>query len=370
MVKVCMPTFASFANQAFRTGMLEAQDVLASTTGAHLVPLAARSTLRQREDILGRLIHHDFTKRLAFVNPGIEPIRLDREYDLFVLACPWWRDVLYCNAIENWVDCAKVKVCWIDELWISEIDQLGPWLPLLNRFDYIFIGIDGSGEYLNQRINSRAFDLAGGVDALRFSPVAEQQPRPIDVLSIGRRAPTIHRAIRELTASQNLFYMFDTLQSGNSHALDHAEHRIMYAETLKRSKLFMVSEGKWDVQAQAAGQGATGYRYFEGAAAGAALLGNATKTESFRANFGWEDDVIALRADGSDAAQVMTSLLGDTSRLEMISRRNTCHALRRHDWIYRWIRIFEVCGLEPTPGMLGRVAALERAARRRGSPQC
>lgn len=357
-LSICMPDFSGFANQAYRTGMLEAQDILCEVANVDRVVLRARPELRSREGWLGRMAYHDFTRRLALVNPGLERVRLDRQYDVFLVVCPWWRDLWYCNAIENWQECAKLRICWIDELWLSDIDQLRRWLPSLRRFDYVFVSIDGSGPVLADRIERPCFDLPGGCDTLRFSPVSRPVDRSIDIFSIGRRSPDIHRELATLADRQNLFYLFDTLQSGDSRAADHAEHRTMYANTAKRSRIFMVAPGKWDTEAQAAGQAATGFRYFEGAAAGAALLGQVPHSQSFRDGFDWTDSVVALKPDGSDAARVAAELLADRDRLERIHRRNAAQSLLRHDWIYRWRLLFERCGLEPTPGMLERIATL------------
>ena len=34
----------------------------------------------------------------------------------------------------------------------------------------------------------------------------------------------------------------------------------------------------------------------------------------------------------------------------------------RHDWIYRWLDIFKIAGVEPSPGMTARVARLRELA--------
>jgi hypothetical protein len=351
-----MPTFANFATEAFRSGMREAQDVLAAHADVDVVPLRARGAVAASLDRLAVLAHHDFTGRIARMNPGIEPVRLDRRYDLFVLVCPWWRDVWYVNAIENWQDSAAVKVCWIDELWVSELDGLRRWLPVLRDFDYVFVGIDGTGPPLADRLARPCFDLAGAVDVVRFAP---GPARVIDVLSVGRRPPPAHEALVRLAAERQLYYVYDTLQSGDSLAPDHVAHRTMYANNVKRSRTFMVAPGKWDVAQQSGGQSTIGYRYFEGAAAGAVLVGRPAMADAFTRLFDWKDAVVPWQVDGSDAARVVGDLLSDEARLVEIGRRNAREARARHDWSQRWQTVFETCGL-PTPTRLqARLDALQ-----------
>jgi hypothetical protein len=45
-----------------------------------------------------------------------------------------------------------------------------------------------------------------------------------------------------------------------------------------------------------------------------------------------------------------------------ISQRNAAEALLRHDWGYRWKRIFQVAGLEPLPAMDAREQRLKQLA--------
>jgi hypothetical protein len=36
--------------------------------------------------------------------------------------------------------------------------------------------------------------------------------------------------------------------------------------------------------------------------------------------------------------------------------------LRRHDWVHRWLEVFRIAGLAPTPGMNARVQRLNGLA--------
>lgn len=105
-------------------------------------------------------------------------------------------------------------------------------------------------------------------------------------------------------------------------------------------------------------------RFFEGAAAGAVLVGQRPRCPSFERLFDWPDAVVEVQADGSDCDQVLWDLLNDVQRCEQIGERNATQALLKHDWVYRWKDIFYLLGLPPTAAMLARERTLQALARR------
>jgi hypothetical protein len=82
----------------------------------------------------------------------------------------------------------------------------------------------------------------------------------------------------------------------------------------------------------------------------------------FRELFPWPDAVIDIRPDGSDVLEIMSELQAEPERRSEINRRNASEALLRHDWIHRWLAIFEIAGIEPSEGMKARVAHLKERA--------
>jgi len=361
-LRVCIPTFSSFAREVYRAGLMEAQDVLADCADVDMINLHPRRSFSWREPLVARLAYHDPFRWVRTANPGLFPVRLEKEYDVFMAVCPCWRDLFYINAVKGWRDNCKTSICWIDELWICEISKLTHWLPLLDGFDYIFVGIHGTGRALSTAIGRYCHELAGGVDTLRFSPISRQPKRVIDVYGIGRRIDEVHRALLQLSAEEGVFYIYDTLQTGDSAVADHRAHRTMYADIAKRSRLFVVAPGKVDRPEQTGGQVDIGYRYFEGSAAGAVLFGGPPDSELFRALFKWPDDVVKVRPDGMDTRIVARGLLSDPKRLAEISARNVEEALRRHDWVHRWLQMFSIAKLEPTREMCERVSRLNTIA--------
>jgi len=336
--------------------------VLDEVDAVDLICLEAEPGFQRRLHWLRRLMYHDVSRRLAFMNPGLKPVRLSKEYDLLVMMCQTYWDFLYVNAIENWKDHVKTSVCWIDELWAANLPRYKYWLPSLRRFDHVVVGMHGTAAPLSEAIGKRCHYVPGGVDAIRFSPYPEAPDRVIDVYSVGRKRNGIHQALLTETEQHQIFYVYDTLQTGESQATNHGQHRDLYANVAKRSRFFTVAPGKMDQLAETQGQIEVGFRYYEGAAAGTVMIGEAPDCQPFREMFDWPDAVIPVEPDGSDVADVLASLQDQPDRVEQISRRNAQGALRRHDWVYRWARILDIAGLQPAPGMAERQNRLEALA--------
>jgi hypothetical protein len=360
--RICIPTARNFTKRFFQCGFYEAQDVLRDIDDVDLVALEPGPGFRFKENWQRRLLFRDISKKLIFANPGLRRAQLTGEYDLFVAHCQTWWDFLYVNAIDGWKDHCKTTVCWIDELWASAIPRYKYWLHALSRFDHVFVGYSGTVAPLSKALNRSCHWLPGGVDALRFSPYPSPPARVVDVYSVGRRSEGIHRALLAAAARREMFYVYDTFPTIFTEVHDHQQHRDFYANVAKRSRCFMVAPGKMDLPEETRGQVAIGYRYYEGAAAGAVMIGQPPNCEEFRDMFGWPDDVIQVQPDGSDVLDVLASLSSEPERVSRISRRNAAEALLRHDWVYRWKKIFQKAGLEPSPGMMEREGRLKELA--------
>ena len=160
-----------------------------------------------------------------------------------------------------------------------------------------------------------------------------------------------------------LFYVYDSYKAmAKMEPIDYKQHRDLFANMAKRSKYFLVSPGKMDRPEETRGQVEIGFRYFEGAAAGAVMIGQAADCEAFRELFPWPDAVVEIQPDGSDALDVLADLDSNPARVSAISRRNAAESLLRHDWIHRWKKIFQLSGIEPSQGMTAREEHLKGMA--------
>jgi hypothetical protein len=143
---------------------------------------------------------------------------------------------------------------------------------------------------------------------------------------------------------------------------NHREHRELYASVAKRSKFFLVAPGKMDLRQETGGQVEIPFRYYEGAAAGCVMIGQALDCEPFPQMFGWPNAVINVLPDGSDVTQIVSRLLAEPDLIAQISRTNAVEALLRHDWVYRWKQILSIAGLGCTQAMADREKRLQRLA--------
>lgn len=368
--RICMPSGRGFRRKAWLCGHYEAQDVLTEVDDVDLVCVEPGRGYERREFWQRRLMYRDITRRVVYANPGLRPVRLTHDYELFIARCQTYKDLLDVNAIRGWKDRCKVSVCWIDEMWAALLPEQKYWLQALNQFDHVFLGFSGTVGPLSEILGRPCHYLPGAVDALRFTPGPDPPQRVIDVLSIGRKLEGIHRELLAIARRTGSFYLYDTFSGSQVEPYDHRQHRDQFANTIRRSRFFVVAPGKIDSPGETQGQAEIGHRYFEGAAAGAVMIGQAAVCQRYPDLFPWQDAVIELQPDGSDAARILDRLGSDPDRLLAVSRRNAEQALLRHDWVYRWKEIFGVAGIAPLPGMIAREEQLRKTARQIAAVPC
>ena len=360
--RICMPSGRNFSKETFHCGHYEAQDVLVDIDDVDLICLEPGRGYEFKELWQRRLMFRDVSRQVIFANPGLNSVRLTQEYDLFVARCQIEKDLPHVNALEGWKDRCKISVCWIEEMWASAIPTAKYWLHALNQFDHVFTSCLGTVEQLSKALGRPIHWLPAAVDMLRFTPYPDPPDRVIDVYSIGRRLEENHEQLLQEADRRKLFYIYDTFQASLSKVYGHRQHRDHFANVLKRSRYFMVAPGKVDATTETEGQSELGHRYYEGAAAGAVLIGQAPDSESFERMFPWPDAVISVQPDGSDVMDVLAELDSDPQRVSAASRRNAAGSLLHHDWVYRWKEVLKVAGLQPSPGMLARERRLKELA--------
>lgn len=365
--RVLMPTWRRFSAPAFRGGLFEAQDVFAEIDDVDLLCLEAGTAWPGREKWLRQFLWRDVSRQLIYVNPGLQPVTLRQDYDLLVVLCQQWYELLYLNAVQGWRDRCRTAVCWLDEVYTADLPASRYWLNALNQFDHILVPYKSTADALTRILDRPCHCVPRAVDTLRFSPFPD---RVIDVLSVGKRLPEIHAALLNLAKEDELFYLHDTFtEGGNLLMQDVAQHRTMFANMVKRSKFFMVAPGKILDVHETKGQMEVGMRYYEGAAAGAVLVGQAPEGDTFHDLFDWPQAVISVRTDGSDIAETIRGLLAEPSLLQEISARNVFHTTGRHDWLYRWQAILKLAGLAESTRLSMRQARLQSMRNRYGPMQ-
>jgi hypothetical protein len=338
----------NISREVFQAGFYEAQDVLAETDRVNLIDLQAGRAFRFWDRWQRRLLFRHASQSLAYVNPGLRRV---------IATCNNARDLMYVNAIDGWQERCKTSVCWLDEIWTADIPVCRELLRALRRFDHVFLNTLGTVGPLSDFLGHQCHPLPAATDTIRFSPL----PNAVDVnRAVGWVG--VHKALRA-ASEDGLFYVYDSYQAmAKMEPIDFKEHRDLYANMAKRSRYFMVSPAKMNPPEETRGQVEIGFRYFEGAAAGAVLIGQVPDCEPFRELFPWPDSVIQMRPDGSDTLDVLADLNSNPGRVRAISRRNAAESLLRHDWIHRWKTVFRHAGVEPRQGMTAREEHLKGLA--------
>lgn len=289
---------------------------------------------------------------------------LEHDYDLFFMILDNPSKFIALDSIKNWRKKCKKAVCYIIEIWESQLPQWKPILELFKDFDHIYLGHTNSTKAVSEITGVPCTYLPFGTDAIKFSPNSINSPRGIDVTNIGRRSVITHQALLNRMEQGDFLYYYDTPR--DFYVQNPQEHRNLLANLAKNSRYWIANNPNFndDPRSKKGIQKELGYRIFEGAAAGAIAIGNQTATEEFNKHFDWEDALISIPADAANIADIIVALDAQPERLEKIRRHNISNSLLRHDWVYRWRHILETIGLEVTPEILYREAQLKHRAER------
>lgn len=293
---------------------------------------------------------------IAF-NPGIPKQKVAKDYDLFFAFCLWPRDLLHIESIVDWENCSKFSVCWLTEVWLSDIHASRYYLDILSKFDLVVMNLSSSVKAVNEVIGDKAFFMPLGIDCVLFCPYPNPPQRLIDMYSIGRRSEITHNKLLKMSEKNNIFYVYDSIASHL--IIDSTQHRQLFANMAKRSKYFMVNPGKVDSPDEVTVQSEIGNRFFEGIAAGTIMVGEHPQTEVFKDIFYWPDAVVNLPFDSEDIDLIFSEFGKDPERQEEVRRKNIIESLQKHDWLYRWEVILQRAGLKPMPGFFERKDVLD-----------
>ena len=297
--------------------------------------------------------------------PTIKPVSLDQDYDLFFFVAWSPQSLVELSRIQNWRGRCKIAVAYLFELWSSTLEQDRPYLKLLDQFDHVFLLHSACIPHLPAYTRAPCSPMPTGIDCLIATPYPSPPKRVIDVYSYGNRAAQLHRQLIKLSKCSDFFYIYDSLASTDSRVKDWGEHRLLLANTIKRTRYFMAFNPSSLANAKAdkvAGEQVLPARLFEGAAGGAIILGSAPKCPEFHEYFDWPDAVIEISPESGDIAAVIDELDAQPQRAELIRRTNAIRCLQRHDWVYRWEHILSTIGMEPLAQLRHRKSRLNDIA--------
>lgn len=293
----------------------------------------------------------------------LSPARLPshQTYDLFFASVHAAADLCRMQPLGSFLASARTTACNVDEIWAHDIGRRTAELAQLRRFDILFTACLGGVEALQRATGRPCYYLPPSVDTLRFCPFPADHARVVDVYLMGRHRRELHQALRQATAATGRIYLFDTALWTTVY--DEVEHRLQLAAIAKRTKYFVVDIAKADLPGDTGPQQEIGIRYFEGAAAGAVLIGVVPRSVAFGKLFGWPDSVVPMEASPEGVAAVLAELDADPTRVARIGRENALQSLRLHDGAYRWEQVLRAAGLEPLQALEARKQRLEERAK-------
>lgn len=258
------------------------------------------------------------------------------------------------------VDRAAVAVARIEELYPGDLPLRADVRAYLRRFDHVFLGAEQACAPLEAELGVPVTHLPPAVDAVAFGRGALASPRPIDVYAMGRRHAPYHDAMLARAERSGELYLYDTF-TGNPLIKDHRAHRANLRGLVRRTHAFVVNLARMDEPGRTGGE-EVGFRYFEGAAGGAVLVGSRPAGPSFERLFPWDDAVVELVRDGSDVDEVLDGLAADPARVARIRRDNVHGVLDAHDIAHRVAQVLETVELPHTPPLEERMQRLRHLA--------
>ena len=361
--RVCIVSLRGINKHAAWCSNYEFEDVATDVDDVDVYTLEPGRAFTTRHWLARRMVWKPGLRRLSrHLNPGLQKVVIDRDYDLFVFVCMNPSDLIYLSAIEGWKERCRKRVCYMVEFYSGWTREYAYHLSLLGDFDVVAQGFSSCIDVVAKASGRPCHAVPLGVDTLRYTPVPDPLPRTIDVYSMGRRVESAHEALLAHARHRRLFYIYDTIPGLNITPRDYVQHRELIANFGKRARFFIAYPAKVDTAEETRGASEVGARFFEGAATGAVLLGQAPNTPAFARDFHWQDAVVDLGSTAESVNAFLATLARDGERYAAAGRRNAAEALRRFDWAYRWKELLRIAGVAPHPKLAAREHRLNELA--------
>lgn len=316
--------------------------------------------------------------RMASGSPGLvrrlapyprSKVVLQSDFDLFFPVFSHAFQLYSLATIPNWRQHCRKAACYITEVCSEFLPEY--LFELLSDFDHIFLGSRHCVQDVARVTGRPCTYLPLAVDVPRFSPALLDRPRPIDVCNIGRRSPVTHQALLEMAERQQIFYYYDTVAASGDDLRNRTfrvdsphEHRRMLATILKHSGYYFANRSYINRPNMTAGHEEISSRFYEGAAAGTVMIGEAPRAQEFERQFDWPDAVIHVPFDSPDIGRILADLNADPERLRAVRCNGVREAALRHDWLRRIQVVFDLLDLTHTEGMRARAQLLSEIASR------
>jgi len=349
-------------NFVYNSCLYEFEDIIHDVDEADVLsPVEYSPTGTFLKRVVENTTRYTKVSALANVNPYGSGIDLAYDYEIYfvTLDFPW--SIASINLLKNWRKRCRIAVCYIVEIWNSDLEQLAHFKKFFSKFDLVCVGTYHVLEDVEKIMDAPCMFVLPGIDTLKFCPDFDKD-RSLDIVSIGRRSPVTHKALVERSENESFFY-YHELTNGSVLRIDnHQQHRTLTSNVLKSSRYFLTNYAKADLPDQILGEYEIGYRFFEGAAAGNVLIGAQPHGHLYERFFDWDDSIIPVNFDEPNINAIIDELDAQPERIERIGRNNVANSLLKHDWVYRWEQILNKLGVAATPALQARKSHLKQLA--------
>ena len=355
-----------FGRQPGYVAFIEAEDVLAACADADLILLkeslgqvgvrARRAVGRGARRALRTDRSVPTSPMRTWTSAALRPPHDHYDVAVFIGYTEW--DLPLLEAVRNLHRLADKVIVWFPEVWSTELNDPRLHHEPFGMADSIFVGMKQATVKLDEIAAPAVHHVPPAVDVTRFAAPGGEA-RPIDVLGIGRRDAGLHRALVEWSRKTHKLYLYDTT-TGNQ-VPDTVAHRENLGDTYRRSNIAITNYAKYGMPEITGDERETPGRIWEGLASGALMVGFPPDEELQRELIG-ECVVVDLPQNPSAAVEVIHQL--NLGSHEAQRHRQVQLALRHHDWVHRWIKIFELSGLPVPDGLSLRRRQLEAMADR------
>lgn len=307
----------------------------------HLVP---------RTGAIGReLAGHGRLRRWG-AHAGLPSYRLQPEppagvrYDLMVMfAMDLWQTAML-EGLRRFPRLATTQVIVQNEIWPQ--DLLHPvFEPLargvLDQFEIVYTVLETSLEPLRAGLHADVRYVPQTVDLPAFS--GRPGPRPVAVTSLGRRDPTQHETITRWADTNGRWYFFDA--TGPGRLTSYREHLDQTGQLLQRSAAWVANPAGFSDEVRTLGAQEVGLRFYEGLAAGCALLGDFPQAPEFERSFAGLPGLIPMAIGQDWIPEGLERMMRDERFAAQVATTHQARALRTCDFAHSLRTIAEDAGV-------------------------
>lgn len=277
------------ALNGFEYGMLrDFEEEIVRITNAKRVEMPKRKLPKLIEDRIGH------GTRYAKLRKFIPKIESDLKADvLWVLLMGPENFPL--DLFKNWDRHVGVKILYIFDTFEGQLPSIRRVLQSA-KWDLAITSFHGALSFLQEQTQHKWYAVAQGVKLDRFKPVAKEE-KLISFSAYGRRLDNVHQSVKQYCLQTDKYYEYTTT-TGLQPQLDPCENYRQYAWHLAHS-FFTFS---WAVEVTNPKRVLTfspiTCRWFEAAASGTVILGQAPKEPEFEKIFG---DNLVIPIDYTDS---------------------------------------------------------------------